>query len=102
MILEKLLHTAKAHTTHGREGGAFHSDDGRLDVKLSPLGGPGAGISPEQLVAAGGSACFLAAIKLVAGKENVTLPRDVAIGAQGDLGKMHGDCRLAPRLNVSL
>jgi len=102
MILEKLLYTAKAHTTGGREGGAFHSDDGRLDVKLSPLGGPGAGISPEQLFAAGWSACFLAAIKLVAGKKKVTLPADVAIDAEVDLGTTHGVFGLAARLNVSL
>ncbi len=102
MILEKLLYTAKAHTTGGREGGASHSDDGRLDVKLSPLGGPGAGISPEQLFAAGWSACFLAAIKIVAGKKKVTLPADVAIDAEVDLGTTHGVFGLAARLNVSL
>jgi len=55
MTLEKILYTAKAHTTGGREGGASHTDDGRLDVKLSPPGGPGAGTNPEQLFAAGWS-----------------------------------------------
>ena len=78
MTLEKILYTAKAHTTGGRDGGASHSDDdGRLDVKLSSPGGPGDGTNPEQLFAAGWSACFLSAIKLVAGKKKVSLPADV-------------------------
>jgi Ohr subfamily peroxiredoxin len=67
MTLEKILYTAKAHTTGGRDGGASHSDDGRLDVMLSSPGDPGAGTNPEQLFAAGWSACFLSAIKLVTG-----------------------------------
>jgi len=102
MTLEKLPYTAKAHTTGGREGGASHSDDGRLDVKLSSPGGPGAGTNPEQLFAAGWSACFLSAIKLVAGKKKVSLPADVAIDAEIDLGTTHGVLGLAARLNVSL
>jgi osmotically inducible protein OsmC len=64
--LEKVLYTAKAHTTGGREGGASRTDDGRLEVKLSSPGTPGAGTNPEQLFAAGWSACFLSAIKLAA------------------------------------
>src|SRR5215471_4686385 len=62
----KLLYTAKAHTTGGREGGASRTSDGRLDVKLTVPGTPGTGTNPEQLFAAGWSACFLSAIKLVA------------------------------------
>src|SRR5438128_878848 len=58
----KLLYTAKAHTTGGRDGGASRSSDGGLDVKLSIPGGPGNGTDPEQLFAAGWSACFLGAI----------------------------------------
>jgi lipoyl-dependent peroxiredoxin len=64
--LEKVLYTAKAHTTGGREGGASRTDDGRLEVKLSSPGAPGTGANPEQLFAAGWSACFLSAIKLAA------------------------------------
>src|SRR2546428_9538300 len=86
MTLEKILYTAKAHTTGGRDGGASHSDDGRLDIKLSSPSGPGAGTNPEQLFAAGWSACFLSAIKLVAGKKKVSLPADVAIDAEVDPG----------------
>jgi lipoyl-dependent peroxiredoxin len=59
----KLLYTAKAHTTGGREGGASRTSDGRLDVQLSAPGGPDHGTNPEQLFAVGWSACFLSAIK---------------------------------------
>ena len=62
--LEKVLYTAKAHTIGGREG-ASRSDDGRLDVKLSSPGAPGTGTNPEQMFAAGYSACFIGAMKAV-------------------------------------
>ena len=101
MTLEKILYTAKAHTTGGREGGASRTDDGRLDVKISPPGS-GAGTNPEQLFAAGWSTCFLSAIKLVAGKKRIALPADVAIDAEIDLGTAQGNYGLAARLNVSL
>jgi lipoyl-dependent peroxiredoxin len=99
--LEKVLYTAKAHTTGGRDG-ASRGDDGRLDIKLSSPGTPGAGTNPEQLFAAGWSACFLSAIKIVAGKTKVTLPADLAIDAEVDLGTTRGVFGLAARLNVSL
>jgi lipoyl-dependent peroxiredoxin len=102
MPFDKLLYTAKAHTTGGRDNGTSRSDDGRLDIKLSSPGTPGAGTNPEQLFAAGWSACFLSAIKLVAGKRKITLPEDVAIDAEIDLGMTHGNFGLAARLNVSL
>jgi lipoyl-dependent peroxiredoxin len=101
MAFEKVLYTAKAHTTGGREGGSSRTDDGRLDVKLSSPG-TGAGTNPEQLFAAGWSACFLSAVKLVAGKKKISLPADVAIDAEIDLGMTRGDFGLAARLNVSL
>lgn len=100
--LERILYTAKAHTTGGRDGGASRTDDGRLDVTLSLPGSPGTGTNPEQLFAIGWSACFLSAIKLVAGKKKVTLPPDVAIDVEVDLGLTHGVHGLAARLNVSL
>ncbi|HEU4680074.1 MAG TPA: Ohr family peroxiredoxin, partial [Terrimicrobiaceae bacterium] len=87
--LEKVLYTAKAHTTGGREGGSSRTDDGRLDVKLSPPGTKGTGTNPEQLFAAGWSTCFLSAIKIAAGKKKVALS-DVAIDAEVDLGTAHG------------
>ncbi len=101
MKLEKVLYTAKAHTTGGRDG-ASRTDDGRLDVKLSSPGAPGVGTNPEQLFAAGWSACFLSAMKLVAGKMKIHLPADAAIDAEVDLGTTHGAYGLAARLNVSL
>ncbi len=99
--LEKVLYTAKAHTTGGRDG-ASRSDDGRLEVKLSSPGASGTGTNPEQLFAAGWSACFLSAMRVVAGKMKVTLPADVAIDAEVDLGTTQGAYGLAARLNVSL
>jgi lipoyl-dependent peroxiredoxin len=100
--LEKVLYTAKAHTTGGREGGASRTDDGRLEVKLSSPGTPGSGTNPEQLFAAGWSSCFLSAIKLAAGKKKVALPAELAIDAEVDLGTTRGAYGLAARLNVSL
>lgn len=102
MSFDKVLYTAKAHTTGGRDGGASQTDDGRLDVKLSSPGTGGTGTNPEQLFAAGWSACFLSAVKLVAGKRKIPLPADVAIAAEVDLGLTRGVFGLAARLNVRL
>lgn len=99
--LEKVLYTAKAHTTGGRDGAA-RSDDGRLDVKFTPPGTAGDGTNPEQLFAAGYSACFLGAIKAVAGKMKLTVPADVAVDAEVDLGTIPNAYGIAARLNVSL
>src|SRR5260221_12822043 len=98
----KLLYTAKAHTTGGREGGASRTSDGRLDVKLSVPGGPGNGTNPEQLFAVGWSACFLSAIKGVAAKMRVKLPAEVAIDPEVDLYTGSDGYFLKARLNVSL
>jgi lipoyl-dependent peroxiredoxin len=99
--LEKVLYTAKAHTTGGREG-ASRTDDGRLDIKLSPPGMGGSGTNPEQLFAAGYSACFIGALKAVAAKMKATLPADLAVDAEVDLGPVAGGYGIAARLNVSL
>jgi osmotically inducible protein OsmC len=98
----KLLYTAKAHTTGGREGGASRTSDGRLDVKFSLPGGPGNGTNPEQLFAVGWSGCFLSAIKLVAAKMKVRLPADPTIDAEVDLCTSDDGYSLRARLNVSL
>src|SRR5262249_50188853 len=82
--IEKVLYTAKTHTTGGRDG-ASRSADGRLDVKLSSPGTAGTGTNPEQLFAAGWSACFLSAIAHVASQKKVTLPAERAIEAEVDL-----------------
>lgn len=99
--LEKVLYTAKAHTTGGRDG-ASKTDDGRLAVTLSPPGTAGTGTNPEQLFAAGYSACFIGAIKAVAGKLKITVPADVAIDAEVDLGPIPNAYGIAARLKVSL
>jgi lipoyl-dependent peroxiredoxin len=99
--LEKVLYTAKAHTTGGRDGSS-RTDDGRLDIKLSPPGMGGSGTNPEQLFAAGYSACFIGAMKAVAGRTKLTLPTDLAVDAEVDLGPTAGGYGIAARLNVSL
>ena len=100
--IEKVLYTAKAHTTGGRDGGASRTSDGRLDVKLSVPGTPGTGTNPEQLFAVGWSACFLSAIKIVAARMKVKLPADLAIDPEVDLGMTNGGYLLQARLNVIL
>ena len=98
---EKVLYTARTHTTGGRDG-ASRTGDGRLDVKLSSPGSSGSGTNPEQLLAAGWSACFLSAIALAAGQMKVALPPDRAIDAEVDLGTNDGGYLLRARLHVSL
>lgn len=100
--IERVFYAAKAHTTGGRDGGASRTSDGRLDVKLSVPGGPGAGTNPEQLFALGWSACFLSALKIVAARRKVRLPTDVAIDIEVDLGTTGGGYLLQARLNVNL
>jgi Ohr subfamily peroxiredoxin len=99
--VDTVLYTAKTHTIGGREGAA-RSDDGRLEVKLSPPGGTGVGTNPEQLFAAGWSACFIGAMRRAATKLGLSVPADVAVDAEVDLGKAGEDFQLQARLNVSL
>ena len=98
----KLLYTAQAHTTGGRDGGTSRTSDGRLDVKFSVPGGPGAGTNPEQLFAAGWSTCFIGAIKFVAAKKKLRLPADLVIDAEVDLLTGSEGFFLKARLNISL
>jgi osmotically inducible protein OsmC len=100
--LKKVVYTAKVHTTGGRDGGASRSSDGRLDIKHSIPGTPGTGTNPEQLFAAGWSACFEGAMGLAARKMKVNLPADFAIDAEVDLCLTDGAYSLQARLNVSL
>src|ERR1700724_4103235 len=95
-------YTAKTHTSGGRRGGVSHSDDGRLDIKFSAPGGPGTGTNPEQLFAAGWSACFISAMGLVANKMKLQLPADAAVDAEIDLCNSGDVYFLRARLNVSL
>jgi osmotically inducible protein OsmC len=99
--LEKVLYTAKAHTTGGRDG-ASRTDDGRLDIKLSSPGTSGTGTNPEQLFAAGYAACFIGALKAVAGMQKITLPAELAIDSSVDLGKVGQAYGIAATLNVAL
>lgn len=100
--IEKVLYTAKTHTTGGRENGVSQSSDGRLDIKLSTPGTTGSGTNPEQLFAAGWSACFEGAMGLAARKRKIALPADLAIDAEVDLCLTGGAYFLQARLNVSL
>ncbi|CAG9178801.1 organic hydroperoxide resistance protein [Cupriavidus pinatubonensis] len=99
--IEHVLYTGKTHTTGGRDGAA-RSNDGRLDIKLSPPGSTGSGTNPEQLFAAGWSACFIGAMGKAASVLKVKLPADVAVDAEVDLGTTNDAYFLQARLNVSL
>ena len=101
MSNEKLLYTAKTHTTGGRDG-ASQSSDGRLEVKLSTPGTAGKGTNPEQLFAAGWSACFEGAMARAAQQLKIALPADVAIDAEVDLNIDDSGFFLRARLNVSV
>jgi osmotically inducible protein OsmC len=101
ITIDKVLYTGKTHTTGGREGQS-QSSDGRLDIKLSSPGSSGKGTNPEQLFAAGWSACFIGAMGLAAGKMKIKLPEDLAVDAEVDLGTADGAYFLQARLNVSL
>jgi Ohr subfamily peroxiredoxin len=97
----KVLYTGKTHTTGGRDGTA-RSADGRLDVKLSTPGTAGIGTNPEQLFAAGWSACFQGAMGKAARKMKIILPPELAIDAEVDLFQNGEAYSLRARLNISL
>ena len=98
----KILYTGKTHTSSGGRDGDARSDDGRLAIQLSSPGGKGTGTNPEQLFAAGWSACFIGAMGLAANKLQVKVPADTAIDAEVDLANADGAYFLRARLNVSL
>ncbi|MDI3319456.1 organic hydroperoxide resistance protein [Pinibacter soli] len=99
--IKKVLYTGNVHIIGGREGSA-QSADGRLDIKLSTPGTPGTGTNPEQLFAAGWSACFIGAIKVNAPRLGITVPADTAIDAEVDLANDETGFCLQARLHVSL
>lgn len=105
MAIEKILYTATATATGGREGKA-RSSDGVLDVTLSTpkeLGGAGgSGTNPEQLFAAGYSACFLGALKFVAGQQKVALPADVNVTGKVGIGQIPTGFGIAVELTIAL
>ena len=99
----KVLYTAKTHVSGGRENGVARSSDGRLDVRLGVPGTARIGTNPEQLFAAGWSACFESAIGLIVQKKRIKLDGDVAIDAEVDLNLSEADgFSLTARLNVRI
>jgi Ohr subfamily peroxiredoxin len=104
MALEKLLYTAEATATGGRDGKAS-TPDKMLDIKLAKpkeMGGDGTGLNPEQLFAAGYSACFLGAMKFVAGQDKITVPDNAAITGRVGIGTIPGGFGLQVELKISL
>jgi osmotically inducible protein OsmC len=105
MSIEKVLYTAEATATGGREGRA-ESSDGVLKVQLSTpreMGGAGGpGTNPEQLFAAGYSACFLGALKFVAGKEKVSLPAESSITGRVGIGPIPTGFGIQVELRISV
>jgi Ohr subfamily peroxiredoxin len=97
-----VLYTAKTHTTGGRENGHAKSSDGQLEVRLSTPGTNRPGTNPEQLFAAGWSACFEGAMQFVARSRKITLPPETAVDAEVDLNQGEGGFFLKARLNVSI
>jgi Ohr subfamily peroxiredoxin len=97
----KVIYTAKVHTIGGRENGEAKSSDGRLEIKLALPGSPRVGTNPEQLFAAGWSACFESAIGIAARRQKVALP-ELTIDAEVDLRLAGGEYSLSALFNVSL
>ncbi|CNK59591.1 organic hydroperoxide resistance protein [Yersinia aldovae] len=105
MSIEKVVYRAKAKATGGRDGRAT-SSDGVLDVKLGvpkEMGGAGGAVTnPEQLFAAGYSACFLGALKFVASKEKVKIPDDANIEGTVGIGAIPTGFGIEVQLDISL
>lgn len=105
MSIEKALYRAKATATGGRDGRAS-SSDGMLDLKLATpreLGGAGGdGTNPEQLFAAGYSACFLSAMKYVAGQQKLQLPADTQVTGQVGIGPIPTGFGIEVELSISI
>ena len=97
-----VLYTGKTHATSGGRDGSVISSDGRLNIQLSSPGSKGNGTNPEQLFAAGWSACFIGAMGLAARELNVKLPAHLSVAAEVDLCNENGAYFLQARLNVHL
>jgi lipoyl-dependent peroxiredoxin len=92
MSIEKIIYTARAKAKGGRVGTA-KSDDGQIDLKLDrpvEMGGKGNGTNPEQLFAVGYAACFMGALRVVAGKRHIRVPEEVAIDSEVSFGSLKG------------
>lgn len=99
--ISQVLYTGKVHITGGREGSA-RSEDGRLDIRLSNPGSTGTGTNPEQLFAAGWSACFIGAMKHNASRLKINIPTETAVDAEVDLTSGTDGYALQARLHVHL
>ena len=92
MSIENVIYTAKAKAVGGRVGTA-KSDDGQINLKLDrpvEMGGKGNGTNPEQLFAVGYAACFMGALRVVAGKRHIRIPEEVAIDSEVSFGSLKG------------
>ena len=102
--LEKIIYTAYTHTTGGRDGKTVSSDQ-LLDVNLAvpkEMGGSGTATNPEQLFAAGYSACFMGAIRHVAAQKKVNIPKDISIDAAVDIGPIPQGFGIAVKMDIQL
>lgn len=102
--IEKVIYQAHAKSTGGRDG-TTRTSDGILDVQLAvpkEMGGPGNGINPEQLFASGYSACFLGAMKFVAGTQKITLPADTSIDATVGIGQIPAGFGIEVQMAISI
>ena len=102
--VEKVVYKANATSNGGRDG-STKSSDGLLDVKLAvpkEMGGGGGGVNPEQLFAAGYSACFLGAMKFVAGTQKLAVPADMSINATVGIGQIPAGFGIEVQMVVSL
>ena len=104
MAIDKALYTAHATSTGGRDG-TTRTSDGLLDLKLAvpkEMGGAGGGVNPEQLFASGYSACFIGAMKFVAGTQKIALPADTSINASVGIGQIPQGFGIEVALQVSI
>ena len=102
--VEKVVYKANATSSGGRDG-STKSSDGLLDVKLAvpkEMGGGGGGVNPEQLFAAGYSACFIGAMKFVAGTQKIPLPADTSTSATVGIGQIPAGFGIEVQLVVSV
>jgi lipoyl-dependent peroxiredoxin len=105
MTIEKVLFRAHAHVTGGRDGRATDPES-NLDLKLTMPkelgGGGGEGTNPEQLFAAGYSACFIGALRTVSARDKIVLPKDVAIDGSVGIGRISNGFGIEVELKISL
>lgn len=97
---QSALHRPRTH--HRRPRRCFAHARWKLDIQLTPPGGSGSGTNPEQLFAAGYSACFIGALKAVAARQKISLPPDVSVDAEVDLGPVGPAFGIAVRMHIHL